>query len=242
MWGRRFRPANPSVLSPQASRPGTTSPENIPRLFRAPDYRCGAGGFACQPECSIAANSPTGIPDPGEQTFLFVTWRLAGSVPRFRLPPEPDPPQVSAGRAFIATDRALDRANSGPLWLKDPRIARVVADAFCAGEKERDFYHLRSWVIMPNHVHLLLRPNRSLPDITRWLKGSTARQANLILHRTGQAFWQDESFDHQVRDEAEMGRLVRYIEDNPVCVGLAGTPEGWPWSSAGWQAKPPAPQ
>src|SRR6202051_3751070 len=61
--------------------------------------------------------------------------------------------------------------------------------------------------IMPNHVHVLLLPKTSLPVILRWLKGSTARRANLILGRTGKAFWQDESFDHCVRDEAELDRL-----------------------------------
>jgi putative transposase len=138
-------------------------------------------------------------------------------------------------------DREIDKAAFGPVWLKDPRIARLVADALQAGESERSFYGLRSWVVMPNHVHALLRPTKSLPVVMRWLKGSTARQANRILRRTGEAFWQDESFDHRVRDEAELERLVRYIEDHPVSAGLVQTAQEWPWSSAGWQAKAPAP-
>jgi putative transposase len=85
---------------------------------------------------------------------------------------------------------------------------------------------------MPNHVHVLLCPKTSLAAITRWLKGSTARQANLILGRTGEAFWQDESFDHRVRDEVELERIVRYVEGNPVSAGLAANPRAWPWSSA----------
>src|SRR5260370_18638036 len=85
---------------------------------------------------------------------------------------------------------------------------------------------------MPNHVHVVLRPETSLPAITRWLKGSTARQANLILDRTGEAFWQDESFDHRVRDEPELERIVRYVEYNPVSAGLVADPRAWPWSSA----------
>ena len=107
-------------------------------------------------------------------------------------------------------------------------------------------------MIMPNHVHVLLLPKTSLPVITRWLQGSTARQANLILGRTGEAFWQDESFDHRVRDEAELDRLVRYVEYNPVSAGLATNPRAWHWSSARWLAgesawrkrlaKAPAPQ
>ena len=85
---------------------------------------------------------------------------------------------------------------------------------------------------MPNQVHVLLLPKTSLPVILRWWKGSTARPANLILGRTGEAFWQDESFDHCVRDEAELDRLVRYVEYNPISAGLAANPRAWRWSSA----------
>src|SRR5204863_8647371 len=101
------------------------------------------------------------------------------------------------------------------------------------GESGRHCYQLRAWVIMPNHVHVVLRPQASLPVVTRWLKGSSARKANLILGRTGEAFWQDESFDHRVRDEVELDRIVRYVEDNPVRAGLAANPRDWLWSSAG---------
>jgi REP element-mobilizing transposase RayT len=106
-----------------------------------------------------------------------------------------------------------------------------VAHALLYGENGRRFYQLRAWVIMPNHVHAVLRPRTSLPVIMRWLKGS-ARQANLILGRTGESFWQDESFDHRVRDDVELDRIVRYVEHNPVSAGLAANPGDWPWSSA----------
>jgi putative transposase len=171
-------------------------------------------------------------PDLTEATFLFVTWRLAGTIPRTRLSPSPTGAPRSAGRAFLAWDREVDKAAFGPVWLQDARVARVVADALLYGDNGRHFYQLRAWVIMPNHVHVLLRPKTSLPVITRWLKGSTARQANLILGRTGEAFWQDESFDHRVRDEVELDRIVRYVEYNPVGAGLAANPRAWPWSSA----------
>ena len=91
---------------------------------------------------------------------------------------------------------------------------------------------------MPNHVHVVLRPKTSLAVITRWLKGSTARQANLIVGRTGEAFWQDESFDHRVRDEEELDRIVRYVEYNPVSAGLAENPGAWVGRARGWQADP----
>ena len=85
---------------------------------------------------------------------------------------------------------------------------------------------------MPNHMHLLIRPLKPVPVITRWLKGSTARTANQILGRTGRAFWQDESYDRWVRGNDEFQKIVRYIEWNPVSAGLVDSIEEWPWSSA----------
>jgi REP element-mobilizing transposase RayT len=69
---------------------------------------------------------------------------------------------------------------------------------------------------MPHPVHAALLPQTSLPVITRWLKGSTARQANPIPGRTGEPFRQDESIDHLVRNETELERTVGYVEHNPV--------------------------
>lgn len=92
-----------------------------------------------------------------------------------------------------------------------------------------------------NHVHLLILPQVCVPVLMRWLKGSTAGEANRILGRSGQPFWQDESWDHYLRNTDQLNRTVAYIEGNPASAGLVGSAERWPWSSAGWQAKPPAP-
>ena len=175
-------------------------------------------------------------PDLTEATFLFVTWRLAGSIPRAGLPHPHTGAPLSAGRAFLVLDREMDKAAFGTVWLQDARVARGVADALMYGETGRQFYQLRAWMIMPNNVPVLLLPTTSLPVIMRWLKGSTARQANLILGRTGKAFWQDESFDHRVRDEVELDRIAHYVEYNPVNAGLATSPRAWHWSSARWLA------
>jgi putative transposase len=174
-------------------------------------------------------------PDDG---WFFVTWRLFGSLPggvdRVRHP--------SAGHAFMAADRDLARNRSGPLWLESPRIADVVVSAIQSGESEKHFYELRAWVVMPNHVHLLIRPKRDLPIITRWLKGTSARSANLLLGRTGEPFWRDESYDHWLRDGSELEKVVRYIEENPVAAGLVGSADEWLWSSAFEGRLKPAPQ
>ena len=91
---------------------------------------------------------------------------------------------------------------------------------------------LRSYVIMPNHIHLLLQPNVPLARVTKSIKGYTAREANKLLHRTGKPFWQYESYDRWVRNDSELQRIVRYIEGNPVSAGFVRSPEDWPWSSA----------
>ena len=129
-------------------------------------------------------------------------------------------------------DSILDRASSGPFWLKDPAIARCVTTAIHFGAKNLNFYSLNAYVIMPNHVHMLITPIVPLTRITHGLKGVTAREANAILRRTGQHFWQDESFDHWVRTPAQFNRIRDYIESNPVSAGLTTNPEAWPWSSA----------
>ena len=116
--------------------------------------------------------------------YVFVTWRLWGS-----LPAKPDLTRhPTPGHAFAARDRVLDRHASGPRWLHDPRVADVAAEAILIGECGRHFYRLRSWVVMPNHVHLLILPVVPVPVLMRWLKGSTARSANRIIGQTGQPF------------------------------------------------------
>jgi putative transposase len=129
-------------------------------------------------------------------------------------------------------DRRLDRAEFGPRWLSDDRIAREIIDAFHSGQHQLGFYELYAFVIMANHVHLLLQPRVPLARITKSLKGYTARRANIILHRTGAPFWQYESFDHWVRNEPELQKILNYIEYNPVAAGFVGKPEEWRWSSA----------
>ena len=173
-----------------------------------------------------------------DHVFVFLTWRLWGSLPQSLTLQRQ---QSTRGHAFAARDRALDRCTIGPLWLSQPRIAATVAQAIQVGAEERQFYELASWVVMPNHVHLLVLPKKPVPVLMRWLKGSTARRANQLLGRTGQPFWQDESFDHWVRNRRELASIIRYIENNPVSAGLVSSIELWPWSSAAGQAKPPAP-
>ncbi len=86
---------------------------------------------------------------------------------------------------------------------------------------------------MSNHVHVLLLPKISPSRLLQSLKGATAREANRSLGRSGETFWQAESYDHWVRDDRERERIARYIENNPVRAGLVARAEDYVWSSAG---------
>jgi REP element-mobilizing transposase RayT len=162
-----------------------------------------------------------------EGRWLFVTWHLHGSLPRALYPP----PHKSSGEAFVWMDRHLDTARSGPLFLRQDAIASLVLESLFRGV-ELKHYELGSFVIMANHVHALLLPLIDPSRLLKSLKGSTARDANRVLGRTGQAFWQRESYDHWVRGENEWRRIAAYIENNPVKAGLVSRAEDYRWSSA----------
>lgn len=127
--------------------------------------------------------------------------------------------QSEIALAFREKLEAEFDAGRGACWLKNPKVADVVENALRHFDGER--YQLGSYVIMPNHVHVLVRPvmEHTLSDILHSWKSFTAKEANKLLNRTGE-FWQDESFDHIVRDEQALENFAFYIEQNPVHAGL----------------------
>lgn len=164
------------------------------------------------------------------ESALFITWRLHGSLPRRTIAASLKESNLS--KRFLFLDRELDRAAYGPTWLADVRLSKVVVDALHHSAEHLQLYRLSAYVVMSNHVHILVWPRALLPRITKTIKGFTAREANRVLGRTGKKFWQDESFDHAVRSEDEFYRIMRYIERNPVKAGMVASPKEWPWSSA----------
>ena len=59
------------------------------------------------------------------------------------------------------------------------------------------------------------------------IKGGTAREANILLGRTGQ-LWERESYDHLIRDQSEFFRTIKYTINNPVKAGLVRSWQDWP--------------
>ncbi len=163
---------------------------------------------------------------------IFLTWRLRGSLPPAFVFDQPSQRKISDGVSFAKMDKLLDLARCGPTWLSDPVIAEEICRTIERGaESSLQHYVLHEYVVMPNHVHALLSPIVDVARAVQGIKGTTARFANVRLARTGQQFWQDETFDRYCRSEDEFHRIRSYIARNPVRAGLATAIEKWPWSS-----------
>ena len=130
-------------------------------------------------------------------------------------------------------DDALHKIENGPMYLADPNVACAFIDQLRRFDQQ--FYDLIAFSVMPNHVHFLIDTriqmkeveNRfivpedyfNLDQILKRIKGASAREANLVLNRTGK-FWQSESFDVYIRNENMYWNIIRYILMNPVKAGI----------------------
>ena len=172
--------------------------------------------------------------------FQSITFRLADSLPRERLRALEEelailPPERIDAERRRRIEAWLD-AGMGCCALRHPKVAALVRDALLHFDGER--YDLVAWCIMPNHVHVLIRPNDALPRIVQAWKSFTGRRAMawnaaLELGVPGRSFWMREYWDRFIRDERHFQRVIDYIHHNPVKAGLCASPEDWPWSSVG---------
>jgi len=151
-----------------------------------------------------------------------VTFCLADAAPRSA--------DAAPLLGFDALDAELDRGR-GSCVLRHPGTGSIVRDALRHFDGRR--YRLGAWVIMPNHVHVIVRtlPGHALGDVLHSWKSFTSKQINHALGRSG-ALWQREYFDRIVRGREHFEAAVHYIHQNPVAAGLAAAADGWPFSSA----------
>ncbi|HID22932.1 MAG TPA: hypothetical protein EYP14_11110, partial [Planctomycetaceae bacterium] len=149
-----------------------------------------------------------------EHVTYFVTFRLADSVPQHKLRlwrrerdewlrSHPQPHSAATRRQYLRRftarlERWLD-AGYGECLLQRPQVRAIVEQALRHSDGER--YYLDEFVVMPNHVHVLVtpRPGHSLSKIVQSWKSFTAHVINNLLGRRG-ALWQKEYFDHIVRN------------------------------------------
>ena len=147
---------------------------------------------------------------------------------------------------FKFVDDLLDH-ESPVTHLENERLADEVQKSLLHFANQR--YQLLAFVIMPSHHHWLFLPDPAWVDqqaqvnhqadkrrspreiISHSVQSFTGHQCNKLLGRSGQ-FWQRETWDHFVRDDAEMFRIINYIEQNPVKAKLVDSPIKYKWSSA----------
>jgi putative transposase len=170
---------------------------------------------------------------PGTQQFL--TWRLADSLPESRRGEWEHLLRIENEREKqIQLEAYLDKGR-GSCVLRRPEVAQVVEQTLLFDDGRG--CRLLAWVVMPNHVHLLVEVWQTpLSKLIQTWKTLTGKRANALLGRSGQ-LWQEEYRDRYMRDEEHYRKTVRYIENNPTKARLVRAPADWRFSSAWWRAQ-----
>lgn len=166
--------------------------------------------------------------------IYFVTFRLADSIPEQKLQEWRERRHLwdAAHKAPLTQDQIKERdelfskqidywldLGAGSCLLTDQISSGIVSSAMHFFDGAR--YELEAYVVMPNHVHLLLQPKHSfaLPKLLHSLKSYTANEMNKYAKRTG-SLWQDESYDRIIRSPEELSHFREYIRRNPEVAGV----------------------
>ena len=160
----------------------------------------------------------------------FVTFRLGDSIPKKALV------ELQRNRQLLENNqvRILEKYDSlgiGQCYLRYHDVACYLLNCILMG---REYFHLFAFVIMPNHVHLLLQTKHSEKSIGylvgTWKRMSAKYINNLFV--TDGPIWMREFYDHFLREDDSMSSFVDYIENNPVTASLVTEKCLWEYSSA----------
>jgi putative transposase len=94
-------------------------------------------------------------------------------------------------------------------------------------------FKIFSYVVMPDHIHLLIEPNDryDLSEVMKAIKGSFGRKYLMMRGERGKV-WQRQFFEYSVEDEVDLKRKIRYIFENPVRRGIVENEVDYEFSSA----------
>jgi REP element-mobilizing transposase RayT len=169
--------------------------------------------------------------------YIFVTWRLADALPAdllrqwkterdtwMAIHPLPWNPQTSKECDECFPERMeawLDRG-AGRCQLREPRYRNIVSDALYHFDQER--YALSSFVVMPNHVHVVFQPlaGNLIEDILHSWKSYTSKEIQKLTNERG-SLWQRGYWDRLMRNQIHLDRCKRYVRENPMVARLAAT-------------------
>lgn len=200
---------------------------------------------------TVQERANTSMPDTVPPTTPHLGWRSRGYLPHW------DHPGVIQGITFRMADslpaelraeweailsladeqirrsrmQAYLDSGLGSCSLREPAVAMLVEAALLHLDGLR--YRLLAWVIMPNHVHVVVQlvEGFTLGSVLQTWKSYTARRINALLGRTG-TFWAREYYDRYIRDLKHLEAMISYVHRNPVKAGLVDKPQDWPFSSA----------
>lgn len=136
--------------------------------------------------------------------------------------------RTAPGSSYFVTTKCWQ----GHAVFQIPKIAQMMVQTLLH-YREQNAYSLHEFVVMPNHLHVLLTQaaNTSLEKAVQLIKGGSS---HAIHKQCGHKMeiWQEGFHDWTIRDAADWHAKVEYIRFNPVRAKLVSAPEEWPYSSA----------
>ncbi|MCF7815334.1 MAG: hypothetical protein K9N09_12215 [Candidatus Cloacimonetes bacterium] len=134
-------------------------------------------------------------------------------------------------RSYFRDFESFIHSQSKKDWLIRTSIQQVIKENLLFWDGVR--YKLIAFCIMPNHLHLMIKPFQkgkhmyeSLSKIMFTMKSFTANECNKILDRSGQ-FWLHESYDHYIRNFKDYEYHLKYLLENPVKSNLVNKWKDW---------------
>jgi len=149
-----------------------------------------------------------------EGHYQFITFRTQDSSDQYlkKLAQQ----RLPNSKRQLAIDEYLDQSQSGAYLKGDILISLKHFIEL----KDTVLYELIAFCIMPNHVHVLIKPLDSLSRVMQQLKGGSAKLINDLMGRKGR-FWAVDYYDKLIRDEKHFAVVYQYIINNPAALGEA---------------------
>jgi putative transposase len=160
-------------------------------------------------------------------TGLSLRWCVGPRVPHLETMPRSSRPLLGGHCVHVVT-RGNARATVFHADADYAGMTRLMVDAQAVVRVE-----LLAWCLMPNHVHMVIRPAGD-GDLGQWMHWllTTHGQEHRVRHRTTGHIWQGRYKAFPIQTDRHLVTVLRYVERNPVRAGLVPHSIDWKWSSA----------
>ena len=147
-----------------------------------------------------------------EGDYQFITFRTFDSTDEFlkKLLQQ----DKTNSQKQLEIDNYLDGSDTGS-YLND-EVLVWMSDFLKT--KDEVLYELIAFAIMPNHVHMLIKPFDKLETIMQKIKGSSAEKIDEMIQKDG-SFWTEDYYAKAIKDEESFNITYNYIQKNPLKLG-----------------------